>query len=345
MKPRTSICSVSPIAATTIMSNPSSLTSFFQEKLYHQWPAVTLCATVTSFAFCLVLIIAAAGWPGSIASNCYEDYLITKDCYCERLRGDKPGDVWMAQPMNTISNLWFVVAGLVVAYSADSQSFPSKQWWEQRKNPITQDKLYSTVYALAACLLGVGSTCLHASFTAWGRQVDMIAMYLIASFSLLYPFVKNGTLNRQQAIWSYSLLSASLVYWTVAIGTPEQTRRLFTTMIVTSWLVEIFHVDEEVARRNQQARKILLATIGFFLLGVMIWKASESAGPLCDPDSLWQGHSLWHLQSAVAIAGQYFSYVAEDFSRKSSVKFVFENAPSAESISESSSESGSVSSD
>jgi hypothetical protein len=37
--------------------------------------------------------------------------------------------------------------------------------------------------------------------------------------------------------------------------------------------------------------------------------------------------------------------VAEDFSRKSSVKFVFENAPSAESISESSSESGSVSSD
>jgi len=316
-----------------------------KQKLY-KWPAFTLCLVVTSFAFCLVFAIAAAGWPGSIASNCYEDYLITADCYCERLRGEKPGDVWLAQPMNTISNLWFVVSGLVVAYAADSRSFPSRHWWESKMNPITQDKIYSMTYALAACLLGVGSTCLHASFTAWGRQVDMIAMYLLAAFSILYPFVKNGTLTRQRAIWNYCLLSACLIYWTVAIGTPEQTRRLFTTLLVTSWAIEIFNIDDDTARRNKEARTLLFSNVALFLLGVMIWKASESAGPLCYPDSLWQGHSLWHLQSAIAIAGQYFYYVAEDCpseKKVQNIKFIFENAPRAESLTDSCSESGSVS--
>jgi hypothetical protein len=320
-----------------------------------KWSAFSTCVAVSAYSFYLVFLAAAAGWPGSVTSNCYEDYLITPDCYCERPRGEKPGDVWFAQPMNTISNLWFVVAGLLVAYAADSRSFPSKEWWDTRSNPITQNKVYSTMYAVATCLLGVGSTCLHASFTTWGRQVDMIAMYLIASFSLLYPFVKSKALDKQQAILTYSVMCACLVYWTVAIGTPEQTRRLFTTMIVSSWAIEIFNIDEETARHNKQSRKILLSNVGLFLLAVVTWKSSESAGPLCDPDSLWQGHSLWHLQSAAAIAGQYFYYVAEDYSMVPSsrkkhpspmVKFIFDNAPYGEAIisSDSSSESGSVSS-
>ncbi len=329
-----------PVMAKRCMLSIENLTN----KVYH-WPATSLCLGVTSLAFSFVILIAAAGWPGTIASNCYEDYLITADCYCERLRGEKPGDVWLAQPMNTISNLWFVVSGLVIAHASDSRSFPSRKWWEEKTNPITRDKLYSATYSLISCLLGVGSTCLHASFTAWGRQVDMIAMYLLASFSLIYPFLKNGTLNRQQAVWSYCFLSACLVYWTVAIGTPEQTRRLFTTLIVSSWAIELFTVDDDTAKHNKEARKILLSNVALFIVGVLIWKASESSGPLCYPDSLWQGHSLWHLQSAIAIAGQYFYYVAEDFpsETKLHVKFIFDNAPHAESITDSSSESGSVS--
>ena len=310
-----------------------------------QWPALSICLGVTSVAFFIVFLIAAAGWPGPVTSNCYEDYLVTADCFCERLRGEKPGDAWFAQPMNTISNLWFVVSGLLIAYSADSRRFPSKETWETKTNPITQDKLYSTMFALASCLLGVGSTCLHASFTKWGRQVDMIAMYLIAGFSLLYPLVKNKTLTRKQFIISYCAVSAALMYWTVVIGTPEQTRRVFTALIVAAWSIEIFNVDEEYLNHNKLARKILLSTVAFFLGAVITWKTSESAGPLCFPDSLWQGHSLWHLQSAVAIAGQYFYYVAEDLPvvEHKNVKFVFESTPHAESIADSSSESGSVS--
>lgn len=311
-----------------------------------KYPSLSVCLTTTVIAFAVVFLVASAGWPGQITSNCYEDYLVTADCYCEKLRGDKPGDAWFAQPMNTISNLWFVLAGLLMAYSSDSRTFPNKEWWENKKNPFTQDSMYTTTFALAACLVGIGSVCLHASFTAWGRQVDMIAMYCIAAFTLTYPFVKNKTLSREQAIDLYSLECALLVYWTLAVGTPEQTRKLFSTLITASWAIELFHVDQEIAKQNKNARRILMSNIFLFVVAVLIWKASESGAPYCYPDSLWQGHSLWHMQAAMAIFGQYCFYLSEDLSeadKKNGQGYLFEDTPLSMTLTDTSSESDSIS--
>ena len=41
-----------------------------------------------------------------------------------------------------------------------------------------------------------------------------------------------------------------------------------------------------------------LAVYGF---GQVIWLLSRDGAPLCDPDSLLQGHALWHLTSAAAV--------------------------------------------
>ena len=292
------------------------------------WTAVTFCTSVTVVSFLLVFWAATLGWPGT-ASNCYDEETITADCYCERLRGDEPGDVWFAQPMNTVSNVWFVLGGLLIAYSADSKQFPSSQWWKNQ-NMIADDKVLSTTYALASCLLGVGSTCLHASFTTWGRQVDMMAMYLIATFAIIYPLLRTMKISRQQAIWMYLGMNTVLAYWTVLVGSPEQTRRLFTTMIVSSMSYEWFKGDAEYKQQNRYSRKVLATTLSMFGIAVLVWKASESNGPLCDPDSLWQGHSLWHLLSATAIAGLYFYYLAEGMEMESksiTAEFLLEGTP------------------
>lgn len=75
-----------------------------------------------------------------------------------------------------------------------------------------------------------------------------------------------------------------------------------------------------------------------FALAAVQWKASESGGPLCEPDSLWQGHSLWHFQSAFAIAGQYYYYLLEDIP---SGKVFIENAPQADLVNDASSDTSS----
>ena len=281
------------------------------ESFLQQWPALSISLFVTGFSLLILVGLAAAGWPGSVASNCYEDYLVTPDCYCERLRGDKPGDVWLAQPINTITNLWFILVGFLIAYAADSRKFPSKEWWTDNNNLITQDKMYSIVLSLSACLLGVGSTFLHASFTTWGRQSDMIAMYFVGTFLILYPLLRDGHITKQQAMWTYGLSNIYLVYWVSNVATPDTTRKLFTTLILTSWIIEIFFVDPKWAKQNQQSRKIFFGNLLMFIVAVLQWKASESGGPLCDPETIFQGHSLWHLQSALGIGGEFLYYLGE----------------------------------
>lgn len=308
---------------------------------FRRWPALSTCFSVTCASFLLLFAFAAAGWPGTVASNCYEDYLITPDCYCERLRGTKPGDngVWIAQPVNTITNLWFVLVGLLIAYAADTKRLPSKEWWEHNHNLMTQDRLYSLVFALDACLVGVGSSFLHASFTTWGRQLDMIAMYLIASFVLLYPLLRDGRMTKQQAVWAYCCGNMYLIYWTVRVATPESARRLFTTLIATSWAFEILMVDPEWAKRNPKGRRIFFLNLAMFCVAAIQWKASESGGPLCFPDSIFfQGHSLWHFQSALGILGSFLYFLSELGTPPSNTKrcMVVENTPSITSTDSSS---------
>jgi hypothetical protein len=309
---------------------------------FRQWSALSTCLSVTIASFLFLFCLASAGWPGQVTSNCYEDYLITADCYCERLRGAKPGDAWFAQPMNTISNLWFVAAGLLIAYAADTRKLPSKEWWESNSNLITQDKLYATMCGLNACLVGVGSTFLHASFTAWGRQMDMIAMYFIATFSFLYPLLRQGHMTKEQFVVLYFWSNVCLIYWVVNVANPEQSRKLFSATLLTSWIIELFMVDSETAKRNSKARRILITNIGMFMFAALVWKSSESGGPMCYPDSLFQGHSLWHLQSAVAIAGLFLYYLADKGTPDPKLDYFAFPKPPLSRASDSSSESDSV---
>ena len=38
-----------------------------------------------------------------------------------------------------------------------------------------------------------------------------------------------------------------------------------------------------------------------YLLASFIWRASQQGGGMCEPDTLLQGHALWHLLGAVAM--------------------------------------------
>jgi len=306
-----------------------------------RYPSLTFCVTITAVLFLVVIVLAANGWDGAeITSNCYEDYLTQPDCFCERLHGGKPGDVWIAQPINTITNLYFVLVGFWIAYVADSQyqtkllhipnwmlGLPSPEEDDggtiepnstdkqtlKPNNLMTESKIYATTLALSSCLLGVGSTMLHASFTNWGRQSDMFAMYLIATHMILYPLLRHKHITPDKAKLMYVLGNLGLGYWVTNVSTPLQARQLFTTLMVTSWGIEIWGVnDPKWLQANVKSRRIFFANLIMFVIAVIQWKASESGGPLCNPDSLWQGHSLWHFQSAVGIGGVFLYYLAEE---------------------------------
>jgi hypothetical protein len=73
----------------------------------------------------------------------------------------------------------------------------------------------------------------------------------------------------------------------------------------------------EVARRVGRARRARTGTpwVGWTprrrtayraalagaAIGAACWWAGRTGGPVCNPDSLWQGHAAWHLLTAAAL--------------------------------------------
>lgn len=57
----------------------------------------------------------------------------------------------------------------------------------------------------------------------------------------------------------------------------------------------------EVWKRVVERRPPWLAA-GVFSLGVAIWATSRTGGSLCRPESLMQGHAVWHVLAALAFA-------------------------------------------
>jgi hypothetical protein len=284
-----------------------------------QWPALCTCLFATLFSSLFVFYFAAIGWPGQVSLNCFEDFLQTPDCFCERMPPTK-GAAWMiAQPVNTVTNLFFVLNGLLIAIATDTRRFPSEKWWNKNTNLMTRDKLYPIVFATNSCLLGVGSTFLHASFTAWGRQLDMIAMYMIAIFGVVYGLVRYDNLEKFSAICIYVASIFCLVLWTFH-ATVKETQAVFSSLLIVSWIIEILMIQQSSfentsATRNPTKRvadvRLLLAMFGVFGFGMTVWMESKSGGPWCMPDSIFQGHALWHLLSSMAIGCMFLFYLSE----------------------------------
>jgi hypothetical protein len=73
--------------------------------------ALSVGVLVTTVSTLSLVACALIGWTGDLKQNCFEDYLNNQNCFCERSRGDKPGDVWFAQPVNSASNISFLITG------------------------------------------------------------------------------------------------------------------------------------------------------------------------------------------------------------------------------------------
>ena len=61
----------------------------------------------------------------------------------------------------------------------------------------------------------------------------------------------------------------------------------------------LYSIDEIKLERTHSP--YFWAGFGAYMVATMIWIPSQDGGWLCDPDTLLQGHALWHLLGAVAM--------------------------------------------
>jgi hypothetical protein len=246
-------------------------------------------------AFALTALLACAFW-GALSAlgpnwDAYAPATCTATrCFCELPRSGK----LLLQPANTWSSFGYVLIGclmLVMPYGRDRASALSP--------------LAARTLGVTAIVVGIGSGLLHATLTLWGQFFDVLGMYLVGSFFLVAALARWRRIPDRAAIALYAVLCVALVV--VLLVLPEVRRWLFAVLLMLAVIAEL-----AFARRLRPGARIafyiggLIATLTAFA----IWMLDQQ-GVVCAPDSMLQGHAVWHLLGATSLWLSFCYYRSE----------------------------------
>lgn len=239
-------------------------------------------------------------WSAWKPASCMPD-----NCFCEAIH---PGTV--AQPANTWSSFGFVLVGLLVMRQSGEDVRVRKQ------NLLTSQRAYPLLYGAALIITGLGSAFYHASLTFVGQCFDVMGMYFIASFIMLYNIARFKSFPGRNFVIAYLLINAALAFLLVAY--PALRRYVFGAIILATLWPEY---------RLRQTRTLVInnfflkAAWGTLILALVIWTL-DLTKMLCNPTSWLQGHALWHLLGALAGGFVYLYYRSENFSPHAAIEKV-----------------------
>ncbi len=249
--------------------------------------ALTLIITLLSFA--IIFILAFAGWPGN-PHYCIE----YERCYCETLDYNK----MFLQPVNTWTNLSAVIMGLYIAYelSYKNNIFDPN---DKLNNPMDHPSFYSMLYANLVVFIGTSSFLFHGAMTDYGGAIDNIAMNGYILFLILYEMTQMFGLSKQHFIGILILLLLPISYFSFY---PHFGRASFMVLVIIAIPMEIFIqvMMEKHKIMRIRNRKLLIWSILIFGIAYLFWDVSKTGAVFCYPESLWQGHGVWHILVGIA---------------------------------------------
>lgn len=115
----------------------------------------------------------------------------------------------------------------------------------------------------------------------WGEFAHDISILLTLIWVLLVE-------TKRTHLWPFGFALAGAASVAPAVADPAQAA-LAVAMLAA------------VALPRQQ-RALRLQAVAILALGGAVGTLSRTGGPLCNPDSLWQGHGFWHLAAAISLA-------------------------------------------
>jgi len=255
--------------------------------------------------------------------------------WCERVSGGL-----FREPLNTLSNLGFMIAGLYMFWVICSDK-------QDSTNPFIGITPISVLYASVVIYLGPGSMLMHGTNTEWGGWADNLSMIMFIILPWLYNIYSMSSWTSKQllsiyisiviiySIWrwftdwglgiNFNLFGVSIGLWAISetlyrfwspsfrflsgfvgfivlllFGTmPNEVFNNFSEYwwVILFWLPGLLASKKPVNRRTY--KWYFLGMIAYFS-AFAIWLTGVPDHELCEPDSIIQAHSIWHLLSALA---------------------------------------------
>jgi Ceramidase len=211
--------------------------------------------------------------------------------YCEFNHVDK----LFHQPMNTYSNIAYFFFGVLIL-----------QWaWEDYKkrsqntlNRLQQFPLLSALMGVCFVYLSFGSAFFHASLTWVGQRVDMNGTYSISlallSIGLYHVLHKIVFSNQVKNIWIIALGVLILAFFKVHLMVSSGI--LLPVLILLNLVLTVINY---VQFRKERSILWVISSLILMVIAVKI-RTLDVQKMGCDPYSLYQGHSVWHLLTAIS---------------------------------------------
>ncbi len=140
------------------------------------------------------VVAGSDGW-GPPAAN--ESPIGEPSRWCERVDGGL-----LREPVNTLGNLGFVVAGLAMLLTLDRDTRTDRQ----RRNPFIGPTPVASLYAAAATFLGPGSMLMHGTHTRFGAWMDNVSMVAFILVPWLYNLARLGRWTTRTMFAAYGVL-------------------------------------------------------------------------------------------------------------------------------------------
>ncbi len=203
---------------------------------------------------------------------------------------------------NTWSNLFYVVVGL---YAIGLGCQDRKERPQASSGYLRATPPMSFLFGAACCYLGLGSGLFHASLTRWGQQLDVAAMYsplvvcIATSLGRWFPRMSRRQIPTWPVLGVLVIIACAFLYiykWSMRSGVVLPGLILAVTVLA-------------LADRFKRGSRFCLWWIIPALLGLVAARICwllDVAGRFSGPDSLFQGHSFWHLLTSISLAGIYF---------------------------------------
>ena len=297
-------------------------------KNYHFYLALSIS---TLFLF----IFLALSYFGLIQSSESINFIGEASRWCEMISGGL-----FREPLNTLSNLGFMVVGLYMFWVICNDR-------QDSTNPFIGITPISMLYASVVIFLGPGSMLMHGTNTNWGGWADNLSMIMFIILPWLYNIYSMSNWTPKKlisiyisivliySIWrwftdwglgiNFNLFGVSIGLWAISetlyrFWTPSFrflsgfvgfiVLLLFGTMpnevfnnFSEYWWVILFWVPGLLATK----KPVNTRTYKWYFLGMIayfsafaIWLTGVPDNELCEPDSIIQAHSIWHLLSALA---------------------------------------------
>jgi len=267
----------------------------------------------------------SSAWSDSVWGTPYSS---ENGTYCERIEPER----FMAERMNSLSNLAFISVGLIVAACGAADAIregsiapvlykhrhPGVAGLAPRpRNHIAVYPIWTLYFAFNCVLVGVGSFIMHAHGTRLTQQLDVGAIFCVLTTLLYYvPLLYvDVNLDSGKLVWLRSALLAAtivqsvfLTYYKYSISAKEVMYNSVIIVICGSILAACVrksklrrHLFQEATTHwNFRCWSAGVLATGSLLLSALFLQPDPSGDPDCDPDSALQLHAWWHFGCSVS---------------------------------------------